>query len=354
MVESIDKSVITNSGSNFTINDVSANEQMYATDNPSAPSDATISQSQDITLSGREWRITLETYQSRLQRWTNPGVTFVLGVVTSVGVGFAFTYLLGARMLRISVEGEDEIARAKTDLLALASHQLRTPASGVKQYISMLREGFAGDLEPDQKRLVDKAYDANERQIEIVNQLLYVAKADADQLRPHPVMIKPSMIAQDVISSLESQAFNKSITIDGEIDQDLEIEADPQYLYMVMDNLVNNAIKYSEENGRVTVSVNAAEGGMDMEVSDTGIGIDKEDYGELFEKFHRIDSDLSQKEGGTGLGLFLVKKLVEAHHGKIEFESTVGQGTTFRVFMPSRFEAEASGNDQLNNQGKRG
>ncbi|NCU31223.1 hypothetical protein EOM57_05515, partial [Candidatus Saccharibacteria bacterium] len=313
LVESIDESVLASSRSNFIITDVSANKKMYATNNPHGSNEGIISQSQDVTLSGRQWRITLETYQSTLQRWTNPGITFVLGILTSVGIGFAFTYLLGLRMYRMNMEGENEIARAKTDLLALASHQLRTPASGVKQYIGMLREGFVGKLKPDQQRLVDKAYYANERQIDIVNQLLYVAKADADQLRPRTTVLKPSKITQDVISSLEQQAFSKSITIDCEIDEDLEIEADPRYFYMIIDNLVNNAIKYSEENGEVIVSINIVKDCMVMKVSDKGIGIDKDNYDELFEKFHRIDSDLSQKEGGTGLGLYLVKKLVEAH-----------------------------------------
>lgn len=345
LVDSIDQTILDSARSNFKIIDTDARKEMYATSNKINQNDAKYIQSQEVEIGGRKWTIILESYQPSIQRWANPGVTFVLGIITSVVAGFVCTYLLGARLYRISQKHEDEIAQAKTDLLALASHQLRTPASGVKQYVGMLREGFAGKLKPDQMRLVEKAYEANERQLEIVNQLLYVAKADANQLRVHPVQIKPYRIIQDVLSSLESLALRKQVAVESQLDEGLAIEADPQYVYMIVDNLVTNSIKYSEDNGEVMVRLASEKDGVVIEVIDKGIGIGEEHFPYLFDKFHRIDSDLSQKEGGTGLGLFLTKKLTEAHGGQVEVESVAGEGTTFRVYLPSKFVATENPDD---------
>lgn len=334
LVNSIDQDIIDKSRSNFKIFDHDTEKLMYATSNSVNMSDSRHVISQDIELGGRKWTIALESYQPALQRWANPGITFALGIVTSIVSGALLTYLLGARLRRIGQRHEDEIARAKTDLLALASHQLRTPASGVKQYIGMLMEGFAGKLKDDQMSLVEKAYDANERQIEIVNQLLYVAKADADQLRIHPYEIKPYKQIVDVLAGLENQADRKKITINSDLDKTLVIEADPQYFYMIMDNIVTNAVKYSEDGGQVDVKLYTSGKEAVIEVSDKGIGISPEDMPELFNKFHRIDNILSQKEGGTGLGLFLADKLVKSHSGRIEVESEIGVGSLFRIYLP--------------------
>ena len=226
---------------------------------------------------------------------------------------------------------------AKDDFLALASHQLRTPATGVKQYIGMLKEGLAGPMSDLQIKLINKAYESNERQLNIINEMLFVARADSGQIKIQENLINLNGLLQDIVD--EQQVIFTSKKQKRKIDlpeRNVFLVGDIQYLRMALENLISNASKYTPDGGRVEVSLSDSTDEIIIQVYDTGVGVDKEDEGLLFKKFARISNKLSSEVSGTGLGLYLVKKVIEAHHGRIEFHSKIGVGSKVKVIMPKK------------------
>jgi signal transduction histidine kinase len=228
-----------------------------------------------------------------------------------------------------------DVENTKSDLLALASHQLRTPATGVKQYLGILREGIMGPLTPSQQEMIEKAYDTNERQLHVINDLLYVSKVEAGQLSIDPVITDVTKITKDAISSLEPRAKEKDIDVIFNAKKAVHITADDRYVGMIIENLISNAIKYSYPSSKVRVTLKLSNAAMVLKVADRGVGIDQADIEKAFDKFNRIDNPLSRQEGGSGLGLFLASQLAKGHGGSISVEKKKGKGTTFVLTLPS-------------------
>lgn len=229
-----------------------------------------------------------------------------------------------------------EINRSKDEFIALASHQLRTPATAVKQYVGMLLEGYAGDITPEQEKFLRSAYESNERQIQVVNDILRVAKLDLKKiiLKKQPIDVTSLMesIVHELMSHFKSR--NQEINIDASA-ENLCVHADTEYIRMALSNIVDNASKYTPEHKSVRIFVSEAEtGNIQIAIRDEGVGITKEDMGRLFKKFSRIDNPLSVKVGGTGLGLYWSKEIIELHGGTIEVTSRINQGTTFTITLP--------------------
>src|SRR5262249_7822824 len=154
-----------------------------------------------------------------------------------------------------------QIQDAKDELLALASHQLRTPATGVKMYIAMMRDGYAGKLTKEQQRLLDKAYRSNERQLAIINELLFVARADADHLTMKLEQINLSRLIKNVLVDEEPAVHHKKLKFNLSLPlKDILIEGDKQYLRMAVGNVISNSIKYTRDGGKITVTLNEAKG----------------------------------------------------------------------------------------------
>ncbi len=230
-----------------------------------------------------------------------------------------------------------ELNRSKDEFISIASHQLRTPATGVKQYVGMLLEGFAGDLTPKQERLLEKAYENNERQLKIVTDLLRVAQVDAGKVVLKKSKVKLNAFIDDVIRDHHGVFSNRHQTIRYmPLDPDVTIMVDEASVRMVLENLIDNASKYSEEHTHVEVSARNEKDTVTISVRDEGVGIDPEGRGRLFEKFSRINNTLSTKVGGTGLGLYWAKKIVDLHGGKITYRSHPSGGTTFSIKLPKK------------------
>lgn len=230
-----------------------------------------------------------------------------------------------------------ELNRSKDEFISIASHQLRTPATGVKQYVGMLLEGFAGELDPSQRAMLEKAYESNERQLRIVSDLLKVAQVDAGKVVFKKEAIPVNDIVQDIIRE-QKGTF-------GRRDQAIEYEAatqsptafvDHDTIRMVIENIIDNASKYSEDGKTIIVRTYETPQFACIDVIDQGVGISKHDRSKLFEKFSRINNPLSTKVGGTGLGLYWAKKIVDLHDGSITVKSIQGQGTTFSICLPKR------------------
>jgi signal transduction histidine kinase len=249
-------------------------------------------------------------------------------------------------------EGRDEVAllartfnemaaqlaafdKVKEEFVALASHQLRTPATAVKANLGMLLEGYCGELTAEQAGVVRDANDSNERQLKIIDDLLWVARTDAGRLSLSRAPTDVAQLAAEVVAEQAHVARERRQSLALDPAPALRpVDADPQKLRMVLENLVSNASKYTPEGGAIRVSVGQDDAGTRLAVSDTGVGIAPEDQGRLFNKFQRIDNVLSTQVGGTGLGLYLAHEIVRLHGGSIAVESRPGAGTTFTVTLP--------------------
>ncbi|MDB5187173.1 MAG: hybrid sensor histidine kinase/response regulator [Candidatus Saccharibacteria bacterium] len=235
-------------------------------------------------------------------------------------------------------EQQKELQRlneSKDEFISLASHQLRTPATAIKQLLGLILEGFEGDVPQNIRRLLEKTYESNERQIGIVNGLLKVAQIDSGKV----ILRKRSYDVNDVVHSLVKQYSGiieeKSQTISVEIhDEPLFGYIDEQYYRMALENLLDNASKYTENGGTITITSKAVDDTVVVGITDTGVGISPENIHSLFMKFNRIPNDLSHKVAGSGLGLYWVDKVIDLHQGKITVDSKLHEGTTFSVCVP--------------------
>lgn len=224
---------------------------------------------------------------------------------------------------------------SKDDFISLASHQLRTPATAIKQLLGLLIEGFAGDVPENILDILHKTYDSNERQIAIVNSLLKVAQIDSGKI----VLRKQSTDLNVIISDIAKQytgvinAKNQSISLALQ-DEPLYGYIDESYYRMAIENILDNASKYTEDNGAITISSKAVDGCAVVSIADTGVGVQPENIPTLFDKFNRIPNDMTHKVAGSGLGLYWVEKVIDLHQGKIEVQSEINVGTTFSVSVP--------------------
>lgn len=291
-------------------------------------------QSKPILVANREWQVALDIRESIYDKVIDPLAIAIGGILVSLFISsFAYRYLFN-RVKELQETHEIALQKTKDDLLALASHQLRTPASGVRQYLAMLKQGYFGNLTTDQEEIADKAYMANELQLDIIDQILYVAEADAGQLLVSFERMDIAQMIRQVVDGFSDEAGRKNITIIVKGKDSLECHADPRYVRMIIENLISNAIKYSYDESSVVVSVRKVARTIEFSVRDRGVGIAEKDRGKLFTKFSRINNPLSGVAGGNGLGLFLVDKLVQSHHGSISVSSVPGKGSVFKVRIP--------------------
>jgi two-component system sensor histidine kinase/response regulator len=229
-----------------------------------------------------------------------------------------------------------ELNRSKDEFISLASHQLRTPATGVKQYLGMVLEGFTGDVDPAQRSLLEKAYESNERQLRIVTDLLKVAQVDSGKIMLKKSRAAINELVMDVIRE-QQESFEKrrqTITFRPASSDPMTV-IDSGSIRMVVENIIDNASKYSVEGSHVDVRVRDEAKRLGIAVTDEGVGINPDAASRLFEKFSRLDNPLSTKVGGTGLGLYWAKKIVMLHDGSIDYKPNESGGTTFTVWLPN-------------------
>jgi PAS domain S-box-containing protein len=228
-----------------------------------------------------------------------------------------------------------ELDQARTEFVSLSSHQLRTPATAVKQYLSLLIEGYGGTLNKDQSLFLQTAYESNNRQLAIVDDLLNIAQIDSGNLKLRKskidlVQTLSSITAEQVIKLKDKK---QSINIKTKV-KNLYCQVDERRLRMALDNIIDNASKYTPDGGKVTVSLSRSENRIGIEIADNGIGIAKKDIPKIFKKFSRIEHADAAAQSGTGLGLYLAKKIIDLHGGKIKIESVLGKGTKFIITLP--------------------
>lgn len=239
------------------------------------------------------------------------------------------------RELKGANEQLKELDKLKDEFLSVASHDLRTPMTAIKGYLWMAINGRAGKIENDQlKRYLDISYSSAERMISLINDLLNVSRINAGRMEMVFEDLDMKPIIDQVFAEIMSKATEKNITLTySDVDKIPHVLVDKQRIPEVLQNLIGNAIKFTPEKGKITVSAKSSKekGFVEFSVTDNGVGLSKEDSAKLFEKYGRIEHSYkaAKTTGGTGLGLFITKKYVEMHGGKIWVESEIGKGTTF-------------------------
>lgn len=266
----------------------------------------------------------------------------------------------------IDVSKHKEIDQAKTDFVALASHQLRTPLSIIKWYIDFLISGDAGEINTEQKRYLDEVYKSNERLIELVNALLDVSRIDLGtfSIEPEPTDIIEK--AEQALAKFSSEIKSKKIKLKKYFDKLSIINLDPRLTRLVFENILSNSVKYTREGGTIRVDIKKTETNVLIKIADTGCGIPREQQPRVFTKLFRADNVKKIESIGTGLGLYIVKAIIQKSGGKIWFESpsldlllSEGQkdsdlpinkknmGTTFFITIPLKGMKRKKGTKKL-------
>ena len=223
----------------------------------------------------------------------------------------------------------------KSDFMATMSHELRTPLTSIIGYSDMLLSGMTGRLDEKQTSFIDSILKNGETLLNLINDILDLTKIEAGklELRREPVDLRAALLG--VLPVIKPRAAEKRIKVSTFLPTDLpQVSADAGKLNQILLNLLMNGIKYTPDNGSVSVEARRSDGYVDIWVTDTGMGIAKEDQDRIFQRFTQIDSSTTRAQGGTGLGLAIAKELVELHGGQIRVQSRLGKGSSFIFSVP--------------------
>jgi signal transduction histidine kinase len=239
--------------------------------------------------------------------------------------------------LRASNAQLQKLDEAKDEFISMASHQLRTPLTSIKGYISMLMEGDVGQVSKEQKHLLQEVFMSSERMVRLIGDFLNVSRLQTGKfvIDKHPVDI--AKIVGDEVEGLETNAQSRGLKFIFKKPKNIpELHLDENKIQQVIMNFCDNAIYYSKENSKIQVNLSVVDNQVEFTVKDTGIGVPSGEQEQLFNKFFRATNARKQRPDGTGVGLFLAKKVIDAHDGKIIFASKEGKGSTFGFRLPIR------------------
>lgn len=234
-----------------------------------------------------------------------------------------------------NVQKDKEVEEVKSDFISIVSHELRTPLSAIKGFLSMVLQKDFGELNDKQFHYLNRVYQSNQRMIDLVEDLLDASSIESGKINLAQNPLALESIITEVVTELASKGFEKQITLRVNRKQRLPlILADETRLRQILVNLVDNAIKYSFPRSEVIVDFKVVGDELVTSVSDTGVGITANQIDRVFNKFGRIYNPMSVQSGGTGLGLYIVKRLVESHGGRIWVSSREGRGSRFSFTLP--------------------
>jgi len=239
------------------------------------------------------------------------------------------------KQLRHANQRLKELDQTKDEFISMASHQLRTPLTSIKGYLSMILEGDVGAVKKDQRKMIKQAFDSAEQMVFLIADLLNVSRLQSGKF---VIENKPTDMAKLVSSEVErlkETAKNHGVTLDCEIsDKFPTLNVDENKLRQVIMNFIDNAIYYTPSGGSIGVKLQASEHDVTYTVTDTGLGVPAAVQHKLFSKFYRADNARKMRPDGTGLGLFMARKVIIAQGGAIIFKSTEGKGSTFGFSFP--------------------
>lgn len=237
--------------------------------------------------------------------------------------------------LQKKLETLEELNKIKSEFISVVSHELRTPLSIVKEAASLVFDGAAGAINEKQKQILGKARENIERLKRIIEDLLDISRIESGRLRLHYSLVNLNDLLKDSADFFRRQAEEKGIDLKYDLAQrEINIFIDAERINQAISNLINNAIKFTEEGGKIKVELRILETKVRIGVIDTGIGIAKQDLAKLFSKFIQVSKILGLDKKGLGLGLSIAKELVEKHGGEIWAESRLGVGSKFYFTLP--------------------
>ncbi len=256
---------------------------------------------------------------------------------------------------------EKEVDKVKTEFVSLASHQLRTPLSTIGWYTEMLLSGDAGEVNQEQKDYLKEIYDGNQRMVELVNALLDVSRLELGTFIANPEKIDVKELADSIVKEIEPQIKEKKQTFEKSYEKNLpKMQSDPKLLGIIFQNFLSNAVKYTPEKGEINLEIKSLKKGEKVDnikagkdsilisVKDNGYGIPYSQQDRVFSKLFRADNVLQRDTEGTGLGLYIVKAVIEYSNGKTWFKSKENKGTTFYVMLPFDGMKKKKGTKSLN------
>lgn len=290
----------------------------------------------NVNFGGRTWNIKVVIAKSLIESGASqPSILdLIVGISISTLAAAVLWYFTYYRERKLYWQRQRDVQAAKDELLSLASHQLRTPATIVKQYLGILLQNYGGSVNKQQRKIIETAYDSNERQLEIANQFLDAARLGSGRivLNKEPIVLND--VLRTVIADQHKIANERQQKITYTNPKRLyKIQGDSKYLPMVFENLINNAIKYSERRTKIDVSIRLSGSNIYISVSDQGMGIAEDALPTVFEKFTHAAYEHTGGNG-TGIGLYLAKQIVSLHGGDISVVSTLGKGSKFTVSLP--------------------
>jgi len=235
-------------------------------------------------------------------------------------------------------KADDKLAKMeqiKSDFVSIVSHELRTPLAIIKEGISLILDGLMGEINDKQRKILSMSNDNVNRLARIINDLLDISKIEAGKLELKKEAVDMRSIIREVCDKYKPELDKKQ--------QSLAIDLPNRYINILVDrnrmrevlmNLISNASKFTPANGSIKIDLREKDNGVEVEITDNGIGISKENLAKLFDKFAQFGRTPGSGAKGTGLGLAITKHLVELHKGTIKVESKVNQGSTFTIFLP--------------------
>lgn len=242
--------------------------------------------------------------------------------------------------LRHALERLGEINQIKANLISNISHELRTPLAHIKGYVELFVAGQLGDLSEEQSEAMQVTLRATKRLEGLIEDLIEFSTASREGITLHLQPVSIPELIDGVLDRSSEKAKKAGVILETKLENNLpDLHVDPERLSWAIFQLVDNGIKFTSDGGKVNVQVGTDDLGMHFSVSDTGIGIPEDRIQEIFEPFHQLDGSPTRRYGGAGLGLALVKIIVDAHGSELSVESQEGQGTKFVFTIPS-----ASGN----------
>lgn len=243
---------------------------------------------------------------------------------------------LGTSVILHDISREKLIERMKTEFVSLAAHQLRTPLSAIKWTLRMLLDGDLGKINREQENFIQKTYQSNERMISLINDLLNVTRIEEGRYLFELSFIGIEDVLQPIIKSYQESMKRKKIKLVFKKPKTKlpKIKIDSEKVGLAIENLIDNALRYTFPGGLVTVALRYVKEEIEISVKDSGVGIPEDQRERIFTKFFRGANVVRMETEGSGLGLFIAKNIIEAHEGKVWFESKEGKGSTFYFTLP--------------------
>lgn len=243
---------------------------------------------------------------------------------------------IGTIVVLRDVTREKMVESMKSEFVTVAAHQLRTPTSGIKWSLQMLLDGDIGPLSKEQKDIIEKACETNDKVIHLINDLLNVARIEEGKYLNNIALVSFGDIVQTAMLDYKEEIKKRGLSLEFLSPENLpKVMVDTDKMQIAVSNLLDNAVRYTPRGGKITVAIEKKdEEWLEVKIQDTGAGISPNQQNKVFTKFFRGDNIMKIETEGTGLGLFITKNIIDAHGGKIWFESELNKGTAFYFLVP--------------------